>query len=56
VGSSALGGRIANQLASVTMEEATRLVTIGEGDNVSEIPAMQVVLRTMFRATARGDT
>jgi Family of unknown function (DUF5681) len=38
------------------MEEATRLVTVREGDQVSEIPALQALLRTMFRASAQGDT
>ena len=51
-----LGGGIADRLGAMTMEEATRLVTVREGDQVSEIPALQALLRTMFRASAQGDT
>jgi hypothetical protein len=55
-GSSALGGGIADRLADMALEEATRPVTVREGDKVSEMPAMQAVLRTMYRAAAQGDT
>ena len=55
-GLGALGGGIADRLGAMTMEEATRLVTVREGDQVSEIPALQALLRTMFRASAQGDT
>jgi len=55
-GLGALGGGIADLLASMALEEATRPVTVREGDKVSEIPAMQAVLRTMYRAAAQGDT
>jgi hypothetical protein len=51
-----LGGGIADRLGAMAMEEATRLVTVREGDQVSEIPALQALLRTMFRASAQGDT
>jgi Family of unknown function (DUF5681) len=51
-----LGGGVADRLGAMTMEEATRLVTVREGDQVSEIPALQALLRTMFRASAQGDT
>src|ERR1700761_6065319 len=54
--SAPLGGGIMDRLASMTLEEATRPVTVREGDTVSEIPAMQAVLRTMFRAAAQGDS
>jgi hypothetical protein len=36
--------------------EAIRPITVREGDKVSEIPAMQALIRTMFRAAAQGDT
>jgi hypothetical protein len=39
----------------MALDEATRLVTVREGDKVSEIPALQALLRTMFRAAAGGD-
>src|SRR5260370_10920227 len=55
-GFGALGGGIADRFGSMALEEATRPITVREGDKVSEIPAMQALLRTMFRAAAQGDT
>ena len=55
-GLSALGGGIADRLGAMALDEATRPVTVREGDKVSEMPAMQALLRTMFRAAAQGDT
>jgi hypothetical protein len=39
----------------MALEEAVRPVTVREGDKASELPAMQALLRTMFRAAAKGD-
>jgi uncharacterized protein with von Willebrand factor type A (vWA) domain len=39
----------------MALEEATRTVTVREGDKVSEMPAAQALIRTMFRAAAKGD-
>jgi hypothetical protein len=55
-GFGALGGGIADRLGAMALDEATRPVTVREGDKVSEIPALQALLRTMFRAAAQGDT
>src|SRR6202048_2708191 len=55
-GFGALGGGIADRLGTMAWDEATRPVTVREGDKVSEIPAMQALIRTMFRAAAQGDT
>ena|SRR6266446_4616960 len=55
-GFGALGGGIADRLGAMALDEAGRPVTVREGDKVSEIPAMQALLRTMFRAAAQGDT
>jgi hypothetical protein len=55
-GFSALGGGIADRLGVMALAEAIRPVTVREGDEVSEIPAMQALIRTMFRAAAQGDT
>src|SRR6476660_9859589 len=55
-GLGALGGGIADRFGAMALDEATRPVTVREGDKVSEIPAMQALLRTMFRAAAQGDT
>src|SRR5258708_19762751 len=52
----ALGGGIADRLGAMALDEAIRPVTVKEGDKVSEIPAMQALIRTMFRAAAQGDT
>ena len=46
----------ADRLAAMALDEAGRPVTVREGDKVSAIPAMQALLRTMFRAAAQGDT
>ena|SRR6476469_3652638 len=56
LGLGALGGGIADRFGAMALDEATRPVTVREGDKVSEIPAMQALLRTMFRAAAQGDT
>jgi uncharacterized protein DUF5681 len=55
-GHSGLGGGIADRLGAMALDEAIRPVTVREGDKVSEIPAMQALIRTMFRAAAQGDT
>ena len=55
-GLSALGGGIADRLGAMALDEATRPVTVREGDKVSEIPALQALIRMMFRAAAQGDT
>jgi hypothetical protein len=55
-GFGALGGGIADRFGAMALEEATRPITVREGDKVSEIPAMQALIRAMFRAAAQGDT
>jgi len=55
-GLAALGGGIVDRLNTMALGEATRPVTVREGDKVSEIPALQALFRTMFRAAAQGDT
>jgi len=52
---SALGGGIADRFSAMALDEALRPVTVREGDKASEMPAMQALLRTMFRAAAKGD-
>jgi hypothetical protein len=54
-GPGALGGGIADRLAAMALDEATRPVTVREGEKTSEMPAMQALIRTMFRAAAHGD-
>jgi hypothetical protein len=55
-GLAALGGGIADRVNTMALDEATRPVTVREGDKVSKIPALQALFRTMFRAAAQGDT
>jgi hypothetical protein len=55
-GPGALGGGIADRFSAMALDEATRPITVREGDKVSEMPAMQALIRTMFRAAAQGDT
>jgi hypothetical protein len=55
-GPGALGGGIADRFGAMALDEATRPITVREGDKVSEMPAMQALIRTMFRAAAQGDT
>lgn len=55
-GFGARGGGLEDRLATVALEEATRPVTVREGDKVSEVPAMQALLRTLIRSGAQGDT
>jgi hypothetical protein len=52
----AFGGGIIDRFGAMALDEATRPITVREGDKVSEIPAMQALIRTMFRAAAQGDT
>jgi hypothetical protein len=52
----AFGGGVVDRFGAMALDEATRPVTVREGDKVSEIPAMQALIRTMFRAAAEGDT
>jgi hypothetical protein len=45
-----------DRFSTMALDEATRQITVREGDKVSEIPALQALFRTMFRAAAQGDT
>jgi hypothetical protein len=45
-----------DRFCMMALDEATRPITVREGDKVSEIPALQALFRTMFRAAAQGDT
>lgn len=54
-GFGALGGGIADRVGAMALDEAARPVTVREGDKVSEIPAMQALLRTLIRSGAQRD-
>jgi hypothetical protein len=55
-GGNALGSGAVDRLSAMALAEANRPIPVREGDEASEIPAIQAVLRTMFRAAAQGDT
>ena len=46
----------ARKIDVIVVYKVDRLTRSLEGDKVSEIPAMQALIRTMFRAAAQGDT
>ena len=51
----AFAGGVIDRFGAMALEEATRAVRVREGDKVLEIPAMQALLRTMFKVAAAGD-
>jgi hypothetical protein len=55
-GAAAIGGGAKDRLAAIALEEATRPISVREGDRVTSMPAMQAVIRSMFRLAAHGDT
>jgi hypothetical protein len=55
-GFGASGGGITDRFGAMALDEATRPITVREGDKVLEMPAMQALIRTMFKAAAQGDT
>ena len=46
---------ILDRIQQWALEEASRTITVREGDEVVELPAMKAVLRNMYRQAARGD-
>ncbi len=51
----AVSGGTQDRLATMALEEATRPITVREGERVTRMPAMQAVFRSMFRLAAQGD-
>src|SRR5579859_5982450 len=51
----ALGGGIGDRFSAMALDEAIRPIKVREGNKDFELPAMQALLRTMFRAAAKGD-
>jgi len=52
----AMSGGIQDCLDVIALNEATRKIAVREGDKVTEMPAMQALIRSMFRAAAQGDS
>ena len=50
------GNAIVDRFSTMALDEATRPITVREGDKVFKMPALQALFRTMFRAAAQGDT
>jgi hypothetical protein len=40
----------------MALDEANRQITVREGDRVEQLPAIQAVIRSMFRSAAHGDS
>jgi hypothetical protein len=53
---STIGGGIQDCVDAIALSEATRMIAVREGDKVTEMPAMQALIRSMFRAAAQGDS
>jgi Family of unknown function (DUF5681) len=51
----AVGAGAFDRVDAMALEEALRPITVREGDQVTTLPAIQAVLRSMFRAAASGD-
>ena len=50
-----VGGGIFDRVAAMALEEAMRPITVREGDRIEQLPAMQAVLRAMFRNAAHNE-
>jgi hypothetical protein len=51
----ATGGGTNDRFATIALDEATRPITVREGDRLTLMPAIQAVIRSMFRIAAQGD-
>jgi Family of unknown function (DUF5681) len=47
---------IYDRIAAMALHEATRLITVRDGNRTEKVPAIQAVLRSMLRSAAQGDT
>jgi uncharacterized protein DUF5681 len=55
VGAGTSGG-IIDRVAAMALEEATRPILVREGGRIESLPAIQAVIRSMFRVAAQGDS
>ena len=46
---------VIDQLEAVALSEAVRPISVREGEQVTTIPAIQALIRSMFRGAAQGD-
>jgi Family of unknown function (DUF5681) len=56
LGYSGQAGGIIDQLGAIALNEAMRPIAVREGDKITKIPAMQALIRSMFRSAAQGDS
>jgi hypothetical protein len=54
--SSVSGAGIYDRIAAMALYEATRPITVRDGSRTEKVPAIQAVIRSMFRSAAQGDT
>jgi Family of unknown function (DUF5681) len=52
---SGLGGGIVDQFGVIALTEAMRVIAVREGDKITKMPAIQALLRSMFRSATQGD-
>jgi hypothetical protein len=48
-------GGIFDQLGSIALKEAMRPIAVREGNKITKMPAVQALIRSMFRNAAQGD-
>jgi Family of unknown function (DUF5681) len=56
LGYSGQAGGIIDQLGAIALNEAMRPIAVREGDKITKIPAMQALIRSMFRSAAQGES
>jgi Family of unknown function (DUF5681) len=42
-------------LTAIALKEAMRPIAVREGDKITKMPAVQALIRSMFRNAAQGD-
>jgi hypothetical protein len=45
-----------DQLGALALKEAMRPIAVREGDKITKMPAVQALIRSMFRSAAQGDS
>jgi hypothetical protein len=49
-------GGIVDHLGAIALKEAMRPIAVREGDKITKMPAIQALIRSMFRSAAQGDS
>jgi hypothetical protein len=53
---SEFGGGVVDQLGAIALKEAMRPIAVREGDKITKMPAVQALIRSLFRSAAQGDS